>query len=141
MAITYPQKLQDKVSAWPQVTVHPHRFGGREFRFGRAEVGHVHRDGAVDIPFPRSIRDVLLAERLAEEHRWVPDSGWITFDMRNEEHLEHAAWLLRLSYLRYALKTASHPRELFEEESGALQLGPKLRSLLEEFIPATANIA
>lgn len=101
----------------------------------------MHRDGAVDIPFPRSIRDVLLAARLAEEHRWVPDSGWITFDMRNEEHMEHAVWLLRLSYLRYALKTASHPRELLAEESAALRLGPELRSLLEGFIPATANIA
>ena len=101
----------------------------------------MHWNGAVDVPFPRSIRDLLLDARLAEGHRWIPDTGWITFDLRNEEHVEHAAWLLRLSYLRHALKTASHPRELFEEESAALQLGPELRSLLEGFIPATATIA
>jgi hypothetical protein len=48
------KKLEDEVSAWPNISIHPHRFGGREFRFGSAEVGHVHAGGIVDIPFPRS---------------------------------------------------------------------------------------
>ena len=30
------------------------------FRFGDAEVGHMHTGGVVDIPFPRSIRDAVL---------------------------------------------------------------------------------
>jgi hypothetical protein len=99
------KKLEEEVSAWPSISVHPHRFGGREFRFGSAEVGHMHAGEVVDIPFPRSVRDTLLAERLAEEHRWVPNSGWVTFQMRSEEDLSHALWLMRLSYLRYALKS------------------------------------
>ena len=65
----YLKKLEDEVSAWPNISVHAHRFGGREFRFGSAEVGHAHMGGAVDIPFPHSVRDALLAEGLAEEHR------------------------------------------------------------------------
>ena len=60
------KKLEDEVSVWPQISVHPHRFAGREFRFGSAEVGHVHTGGIVDIPFPRSVRDALLAEGLVE---------------------------------------------------------------------------
>jgi len=56
-----------------------------------------------------SLRDALLENGLAEEHHWVPNSGWITFQMRSEEDLSHALWLMRLSYLRYALKTASDP--------------------------------
>jgi hypothetical protein len=91
------KRLEEEVSAWPQISVHAHRFGGREFRFGSAEVGHVHEGGIVDIPFPRSVRDALLAEGLAEEHCWVPNSGWITFYVRNEEDLNRAVWLLRLS--------------------------------------------
>jgi Family of unknown function (DUF5519) len=63
----------------PQVSVHPHQFSAREFRFGRAEVGHVHDGGIVDVPFPRPIRDALVAEGLAEEHHWVTNSGWVTF--------------------------------------------------------------
>src|ERR1700687_5845663 len=98
------KKLEEEVSAWPHISIHLHRFGGREFRFGNAEVGHTHTGGVVDIPFPRSIRDALLEEGLAEEHRWVPNSGWITFCVRSEDDLEHALWLMGLSYLRYALK-------------------------------------
>jgi hypothetical protein len=79
------KKLEEEISAWPSVSIHPHRFGGREFPFGSAEIGHVHTAGTVDIPFPRSVHDALLAEGLAEEHRWVPDSGWITFRIRSEQ--------------------------------------------------------
>ncbi len=133
------KKLVVEVSAWPQISVHPHRFGGREFRFGNAEVGHVHNGGIVDIPFPRTLRDVLLAEGLAEEHRWVPNSGWITLRIRNEEDFRHAVWLMRLSYLRYALKRVPDPRGLLRQGSEELGLSPHFKSLLEPFIPSTAN--
>jgi luciferase-like monooxygenase len=133
------KKLEDEVSTWVNVSVHPHRFGGREFRVGSAELGHVHTGGDVDIPFPRSVRDVLLAEGLAGEHRWVPNSGWITFRVRSDEDLRHALWLMRLSYVRYALKTASDPHGLLEQESGELHLSPQLKSLLEPFVPKTAR--
>jgi hypothetical protein len=65
----------------------------------------VHLGSSVDIPFPRPVRDALLAEGLAEEHCWVPNSGWINFHVRSEDDFKHAMWLMRLSYLRYALKT------------------------------------
>lgn len=70
--------------------MHPHRFAAREYRFGRAEVGHVHFWGDVDIPFPRPIHDFLLAHNLAEQHRWVPNSGWTTFRIRGDRDVEHA---------------------------------------------------
>jgi Family of unknown function (DUF5519) len=129
------KKLEREVSTWPQVSVHPHRFGGREFLFGKAEVGHVHTGGIVDIPFPRPVRDALLAEGLAEEHRWVPNSGWITFRIRSDQDLKHALWLMRLSYLRYTLKTAADPRGRLEHESAELHLSLQVRSLLEPFLP------
>ena len=133
------EKLEEEVSGWPHISVHPHRFAGREFRFLSAELGHVHTGGIVDIPFPRSIHDALLAKGLAQEHRWVPNSGWITFRIRSEEDLKHALWLMRLSYLRYWLKTATDPRKLFEEESEELHLGPQFKSLLERFLPSNAS--
>jgi hypothetical protein len=133
------KRLEEQVSAWPQISVHAHRFGGREFRFGSAEVGHVHQGGMVDIPFPRSVRDALLAEGLAEEHRWVPNSGWITFHVRREEDFNHAVWLLRLSYLRYAMKVAPDPRELLDRQSQELGLSPHFRSLLKALLPVKAT--
>jgi Family of unknown function (DUF5519) len=134
-------KLEEQVSRWPQVTVHAHRFGGREFRFHRAEIGHVHWGGVVDIPFPRPIRDALLQEGLAEEHHWVPSSGWITFRIRDEKGFQHALWLMRLSYLRYALKADANPSGLLERESKQLRLSPGFISLLTPFIPLSRDPA
>ena len=130
------KNLEDIVASWPQISVHPHRFGGREFRFGNGEVGHVHNGCIVDIPFPHSVRDALLAEALAEQHQWAPNSGWVTFRLRSEEDLRHAEWLIRLSYFRYALKAAANPRKLFAEAVQELQLTPRFKSLLEQFIPS-----
>lgn len=132
-------KLEDTVSAWPQISVHPHQFSAREFRFGKAEVGHVHDGGIVDMPFPRTVRDALLAEGLAEEHPWVPNSGWVTFRVRSDKDLQHAIWLMRLSYYRYALKTAADSRKLFAEASQELQLSARFKSLLEQFVPAAKS--
>jgi hypothetical protein len=115
------EKLEHAVSLWPKVSVHPHRFGGREFRFGAAEISHVHVGGIVDIPFTRSIHDALLSEGLAEEHQWLPNSGWVTFRFRT-------------SYLRQALKTANYPYSLVETESEELQLSSRFKALLEAFI-------
>src|SRR5215469_14793415 len=51
-----------ELSSWQDVSTHPHRFGGREFRFKVAEIGHIHTGGTVDIPFPRTVRDALLTK-------------------------------------------------------------------------------
>ena len=131
----YLMEIEDHVYVLPHVSVHPHRFGGREFRFGNAEVGHLHHSGEVEIPFPRSFRDELLAQGLAEEHRWVPDSGWITFRVHSEDGVKRALWLLRLSYLRFVLKAAPDPRKLFQQESEQLHLSPQFKALLEQFVP------
>jgi Family of unknown function (DUF5519) len=133
------RKLAEEVSEWPHVSVHPHRFGGMEFRFRDAEIGHVHTNGMVDIPFPRSVRDALLADSLAEKHHWVQNSGWITFRLRSEGDVSHALWLMRLSYLRYLLKVAAEPRKVFEQESEQLRLSPRLKSLLEPLVPKIAK--
>jgi len=132
------KKLETEVSSWPEISVHPHRFGGKEFRLGDAEVGHFHIGGVVDIPFPRALRDALLAQELAEEHRWVPNSGWVTFHMRSDDDLQHATWLLRLSYLRYELKSASDPNALLERKSDELRLEPQLKSIVGQLIPRAA---
>jgi hypothetical protein len=132
-------EIERQILSWPEVSVHPHRFGGREFQFRDAEIGHVHRGGIVDIPFPRPVRDALLEERLAEEHHWVPNSGWITYKVRNEEDLKHALWLMRLSYLRYELRTAENPTALLETASQQLRLSPRLKSLFAVLLPRAAK--
>lgn len=135
--MTPAKKIESELVAWPNMSVHPHRFGGREFRFGRAEVGHVHANGVVDIPFTRPMRDALLSADLAEEHHHVPDSGWVTFVARTAKDVDHAMWLMRISYLRYALKAAPDAGTLFEHEAEALHLNAEFKSLLERFVSKT----
>ena len=134
----YFDRLVEELSAWPGVSTNSHRFGGTEFRFKAAEIGHIHPGGIVDIPFPRSVRDALLAEGLAQEHLWVPNSGWITFQIRGEDDYTHALWLMRLSYLRYMLKTTNDPRWYLDDQSKELQLTPQLKSLFEALVPRSA---
>jgi hypothetical protein len=135
------KNLEEIVASWPQISVRPHQFSAREFRFGNAEVGHVHDGGIVDIPFPRPVWDALLQKGLAEEHQWVPNSGWVTFRIQSDKDLQHAIWLMRLSYFRYALKTAADPWKLFSEATEELQLTAQFKSLLEQFVPSTKNQA
>jgi len=130
------ERLREEVVSWPGISVHPHQFTAREYRFGKAEVGHVHFWGDVDIPFPRPLHDFLLGRHLAEQHRWVPDSGWTTFHIHGDSDVEHAVWLMRLSYLRYALKSSTSPYELLESEAERLQFGSDLVAILSRFIPA-----
>jgi hypothetical protein len=58
------------------------------------------------------------------------------FRLRSEEDLKHAIWLMRLSYVRYVLKTDNDPRARFERESEELHLSPRFTALLAQFVPA-----
>lgn len=84
--------------SWDGVTAHPHRFGGTEFRLGTREIGHVHGDHLLDIPFPKKVRDELVATGRAQPHHVLPESGWISFYLRQEPDVEAAIELLRRSF-------------------------------------------
>ena len=134
-------RLKREVSSWPGISVHPHQFAAREYRLGKAEVGHVHLWGDVDIPFPRPVHDFLLAHNLAQRHRWVPDSGWTTFRIHAGRNVEHAIWLMRLSYLRYSLKSAPDPTSFLAVEGERLHLDAELLAALARLIPAGTDAA
>jgi hypothetical protein len=91
-------KIHAAVTAWPGVDALPHRFGGTEYRLGRREIGHIHGDHLVDIPFPKKIRDELVAQGKAEPHHVLPESGWVSCFLRDPAAVENAITLLRRSY-------------------------------------------
>jgi predicted DNA-binding protein (MmcQ/YjbR family) len=92
------QLITNAVTAWEDASVHPHRFGGVEYRLGNREIGHIHGDSMVDIPFPVKVRNELVALKRAEPHHLLPETGWISFYIRQPEDVEHAVALLRQSY-------------------------------------------
>ena len=87
------------VARWNGVTTHDHRFGGIEFRLGRRELGHLHQTIA-DLPFPRRIRDELVAAGRARPHHVLPQSGWVTVPMRTAPEIANVIALFRLNYDR-----------------------------------------
>lgn len=86
------------VREWQEVEIRPHRFGGLEFRLGRRELGHIHGDALVDIPFPRAVRNEIVATGEAEPHHILPDSGWVSVFLRAERDVERAMRLLERSF-------------------------------------------
>src|ERR1700722_16876266 len=118
---------------WSRISVHPQRFGGREFGFRSADVGNVHTGGIVDMPALDS-RPIGRRSGRATPLK-LHNSAWTTFRVRSKQEHRHALWLMRLSYLRYTLKTASDPRGLFEQESDQLHLSPKFRLEVQVAFP------
>jgi hypothetical protein len=92
------ERIVSAVSKWEGVTAEPHRFGGTEFRVGRREIGHIHGDLWADIPFPMQVRNQLLQEQKAEPHHILPESGWVTFRIREDRDVERAIELFKQSY-------------------------------------------
>lgn len=90
------------MSQLPGVTAGPHRFGGTEYRVGRREIGHVHGDALVDIPFPKKVREELVAAGRAERHHILPESGWVSVWLRQPADVVRAIDLLRFSFERPA---------------------------------------
>jgi hypothetical protein len=92
--------ITQEVAAWPGVTAAPHRFGGVEFRVNDREIGHLHGDRLADLPFPKRIRNELVASGRAAPHHALPNSGWVSFHIRGPQDVGDAIALFRLSYNR-----------------------------------------
>jgi len=94
------ERIAEEIGSWPNVTVAPHRFGGREFRVGRRELGHLHGSRLADLPFPVRIREQLVREGKAEPHHILPESGWVSRHIHGEEDIEAVVQLFRMNYDR-----------------------------------------
>ena len=99
--------VRREVAAWPGVVVAPHRFGGVEFRYGRKELGHLHGDHLADLPFPRRIRDELVAAGRAAPHHVLPESGWVSRRIGGPADAADVVALFRVQYERYAAGAAN----------------------------------
>lgn len=100
LAQSIQEQIVGEVSAWPGVTVLPHRFGGVEFRVGHRELGHLHGSRWADLPFPVRVRDELIAAGRAEPHHVLPKSGWITVRIHGAGDVADVIDLFRMNYDR-----------------------------------------
>jgi hypothetical protein len=99
------KEIHNALQACAGMTAQPHRFGGTEYRLGRREIGHVHTDRLVDIPFPKKIRDSLVAAGRTEPHHILPESGWVSVYLNQASDVGHAINLLLYSFELATKKT------------------------------------
>lgn len=93
------ESIQKQILSWPYVTAKAHRFGGIEFSLNKREMGHIHGDRLVDLPFPMSTRDELVNSCRASPHHVLPQSGWVSYwRYKGEEDLPAVVDLFRMRY-------------------------------------------
>ena len=92
------ERIDTALQGWSGITSQLHRFGGTEYCLGRREIGHVHDDSLVDIPFLKKVRNELVTAGRAEPHNILPDSGWVNIYLRQASDVKRAIELMRLSF-------------------------------------------
>jgi len=92
------ESITKAMTALAGVTVAPHRFGGVEYGIGKREIGHIHGDHMVDMPFPKKVRDEIVAAGRAQPHHLLPETGWVSFYLRQQDDVEKAITLLYESF-------------------------------------------
>ena len=97
-ALNAQKIITQTLLSWEGVSTSPHRFGGVEYLLGTRELGHIHGDYLVDIPFPKKIREEIVSAKLAEPHHILPHTGWISFYLREDGDIQKAIELLHRSY-------------------------------------------
>jgi hypothetical protein len=110
------ESIQKEILSWPFVTAEVHKFGGIEFRLNKREMGHIHGERLVDLPFPMKIRNELVNSGRVSPHHVLPQSGWVSYWINNGE--KDVPEVLELFRMRYEqLQPRSQPTQ---EESAVM---------------------
>jgi hypothetical protein len=94
------ERILGLVTGWPGIATAGGEYGETEFLANGRSIGHVHGGHQADIPFPRRIRDELVAAGRTGPHHVHPDSGWTTLYIRTDADADQAVELLRINYDR-----------------------------------------
>lgn len=92
------EQIRETVASWEGVSAEAHRFGGVEFRVHHREIGHLHGSRQADLPFPVRVREQLVAQGRAAPHHILPETGWVTYYIRDAHDIPRVIDLFRLSY-------------------------------------------
>jgi hypothetical protein len=91
--------VEREVLNWPGVTSEPGRFGAVAFRYGKREIGHIHRDRIADLPVTTEMRENILSKGRARPHR-AGVKGYISYPLEDQEDLSVVLEILGRNYDR-----------------------------------------
>ena len=95
-----PMAIERKVESWPGVTTGDTGRSGLQFNYGLVEFEHLHGSSFADLPFPKKVRDELIASGLASVHDPLPNSGWVHRRIDDPGDTEAVIELFRMNYDR-----------------------------------------
>jgi MFS family permease len=101
------ETIKAEILRWPDVTTEPNRFGGIEILVNKKEMGHIHGERLADLPFPIKVRKELVASGRALPHHIYPESGWVSYWIRNSDDIPAVVNLFQMQYERLKSKSAS----------------------------------
>ena len=115
-------ELIHEIVSWEGIELDTLAGDAVRFLHGRVELGHLHGGSAAHLPFPRRIRDDLIALGHAAPHPAFPASGWIERRIGAAEDLPTVLLLFRLNYERAVSRVdlASRWRETVGDRAAAL---------------------
>jgi hypothetical protein len=105
--------IQQEVLRWPGVNSAPCRFGAIAFRYGKREIGHLHRDRIADLPVTTEMREDLLSRGRARPHR-AGVKGYISYPIQSPEDVSVVIEILGWNYDR--AKAAAERRAASRED-------------------------
>jgi len=91
--------IKREVLRWPGVTTTPGRFGAVAFRYGKREIGHIHRDRVADLPVTREMREGILSGGRARPHR-AGVKDYISYPVQDQEDVSVVLEILAWNYDR-----------------------------------------
>ncbi len=94
----YIDEIENEVRAWPNTTVHVHKFGRIQFNANTTELGHIHGNGLLDVLLNREQKSLLMKKYPVQDHHIFKKSGWISFWIKTQEDKQTAVALLRYVY-------------------------------------------
>jgi MFS family permease len=106
MDTTITETIKDEILKWPGITTEPNRFGGIEFLVNKKEMGHLHGERLADLPFPIEVRKELVASSRALPHHIYPESGWVSYWIRNSDDIPAVVGLFKIQYERLKIRSA-----------------------------------
>lgn len=92
-------EVERKVLGWPGTTSESGRFHSVAFRYGKREIGHVHRDRIADLPVTPEIREAVLSKGRARPHR-AGSKGYISYPIEDRKDVSAVLDILGRNYER-----------------------------------------
>lgn len=97
--LNYMDEIETEVDSWDNISISNHKYGGIQFNKNGSEIGHIHGNGLLDIPFNKKIKNEIIKEGKLKDHHIFKNSGWSSFYIHTNEDKDYAIKLLRESYL------------------------------------------